>query len=57
MLILFLFYKYFIKPKGRIPWVYPWMNENSPEGRRAWLEMWKGAMGLPMGFPHHILNG
>jgi hypothetical protein len=23
-----------------------------PEGRRAWLEIWKGATGLPVGFPH-----
>jgi hypothetical protein len=45
---------FFINPKGRIPWVYPWMNGNSPEGRRAWLEMWKGAMGLPMGFPYFL---
>jgi len=27
------------------------MNVNSPEGRRARLEMWKGATGLPVGFP------
>jgi hypothetical protein len=27
------------------------MNVNSSEGRRAWLEMWKGTMGLSMGFP------
>ncbi|PKP60497.1 hypothetical protein CVT91_05045 [Candidatus Atribacteria bacterium HGW-Atribacteria-1] len=42
----------FINPKGRIPRVYPWMNVNSPEGRRARLEMWKGATGLPVAFPH-----
>jgi len=27
------------------------MNGNSPEGRQAQLEMWKGATGLPVGFP------
>ena len=42
----------FINPKSRIPRVYPWMNVNSPEERRAQLEMWKGATGLPVGFPH-----
>ena len=25
----------FINPRGRIPRVYPWMNVNSPEGRRS----------------------
>jgi len=38
----------FINPKGRIPRVYPWMNGNSPEGRRAGLEIWKGATGFPL---------
>jgi len=41
----------FINPKGRIPRVYPWMNGNSSKGRRAWLEMWKGATSFPVGFP------
>ena len=43
----------FINPKGRIPRVYPWMNGNSPEGRRAKLESGKGATGKPVGFPQN----
>ena len=46
----------FIDPKGRIPRVYPWMNGNSPKGRRAWLEMWEGATGLPVGFPMIVIS-
>ena len=45
------YFSRFINPKGRIPRVYPWMNGNSPEGRRARLEMWKGATDLSVGFP------
>ncbi len=37
-------------PKGRVPRDFPWVNENSPEGRQAKLELLK-CHGLARGYP------